>query len=149
MAKVWTLEELGRMRPDAIQKLYRNATALGSPDAMALANLIVDSGLLVEENGGLPHDHPIMLEIADICQDSAAVAEAILASESGLPALAGMEHRIVTALGGKYGGNYTTNHAGRCIGAEMEAKGWKKTAQKPMPAGSIAKSATVYIKKER
>jgi hypothetical protein len=145
----WTLDKLRAKSPKDIQTLYSRARTLDDDVARKLVGMILDNDLLVDPNGGLPFDHPDMLEIEAICGEPAAIDEAVAASEAGLPALAGMEYRIVRALGGRYGPNHTTNHAGRCIRDGMVDRGWKITVQKPMPAGSIAKSATVYVKKER
>ena len=115
--------------------------------ARKLVSLILDNNLLVADNGGLPWDHPDMLEIQTICADTHAVNEAVAASETGLPALAGMEHRLVAGLADRYGPNFTTNYAGVCIKEGMLDRGWVGTVQKPMPNGSVAKSATVFVKR--
>jgi hypothetical protein len=111
--------------------------------------MIVENGLLVETGGGLPHDHPLMQEIAEICAEPEAVREAEAAAEQGLSPLAGMEHRLVAALGPDYGTYYTVHHAGYCIATEMLARGWVKGSQKPMPKGHVAKSATTFHRKGR
>lgn len=150
MATPWTLEKLKAKSPREIQALYRNAKDpknAGNETAQALADLILEHDLLRDEQGGLPFDHPIMLEIEEICADPEAIEEALSAAEQGQPPLAGMEHRIVAALGDKYGGNYTTHHAGRCIGAAMLDRGWTQAGMKPMPQGSVAKTATIYVGK--
>ncbi len=145
----WTLDKLRAKSSNEIQTLYSRARTLDDDAARKLVGMIIDNDLLVDSNGGLPYDHPDMLEIEAICGEPAAIDEAVAASEAGLPALAGMEYRIVRILGDRYGPNHTTNHAGRCIRDGMLDRGWMTTAQKPMPTGSIAKSATVYMKKER
>lgn len=146
MAKVWTLEELQKLPPEKLQSLYRNAKSMADPEAKKLVTLVDENDLYREADGGLPHDYPIMLEIEEICREPDSVREAIAAAEAGLPALAGMEHRLVAALGKNYGTHYTTHHAGRCIAEEMLGKGWKKAGQKPMPEGTVARSATTFVK---
>jgi hypothetical protein len=147
MAKGWSLEALRELPPEKLQTLYRNARAREDADAKKLVELIDENDLYREADGGLPFDHPIMLEIEEICRDPEAVREAVNAAENGLPALAGMEYRIVEALGPNYGTHYTTHHAGRCIADEMLSKGWQKVGQKPMPEGTVARSATVFVKR--
>ena len=147
MPKEWTLEALRDLPTEKLQSLYRNAREREEPEAKKLVELIDENDLYRETDGGLPFDHPIMLEIEDICRNPEAVREAIQAAEKGLPALAGMEYRIVEALGPSYGTHYTTHHAGRCIADEMLSKGWQKAGQKPMPEGTIARSATVFVKR--
>lgn len=146
MGKEWTLEAIKDLPSEKVQNLYRNARGRTEPEAKRLVALIEEHDLYRESDGGLPFDHPIMLEIEEICRGPEAVSEAIEAAENGLPALAGMEHRIVKALGDNYGIHYTTHHAGRCIADQMISKGWKKAGQKPMPEGTVARSATVFIK---
>jgi hypothetical protein len=143
----WTLEKLQSKTPQQIQMLYTRARVMEDDSARRLVSLILDNDLLAGDHGGLPWDHPDMLEIQDICDDPGAVDEAVAASEKGLPALAGMEHRLVAALAERYGPNFTTNHAGRCIKEGMLDRGWVGTVQKPMPDGSVAKSATVFVKR--
>jgi hypothetical protein len=143
----WDLERLAAKSHKEIQSLYRNAKLREDDESKRVATLILSNGLLVEESGGLPFDHPTMLEIEEICALPEAIAEGLAAAEQGLPPLGGMEYRLVAALGTEYGGNYTTHHAGRCIGSAMLDRGWKQNGMKPMPKGSVAKSATVYLKK--
>lgn len=147
MAKEWTIEALKALPTEKLQSLYRNARGREEAEAKKLIGLIEEHDLYREPDGGLPFDHPIMLEIQEICRDPDAVREAIEAAEQGLPALAGMEHRIVEALGQNYGTHYTTHHAGRCIADQMLSKGWRKAGQKPMPEGTVARSATVFVRK--
>ena len=147
MALAWTVERLKAKSAPAIQSLYRRAKGQDTNEAKALVAMIIENGLLVDEKGGLPFDHPIMLEIEAICQEDSAINEGLAAAEAGLPPLAGMEYRLVKALGENYGGHYTTHHAGRCIGTAMLDRGWKQAGMKPMPKGSVAKTATVYVRK--
>jgi hypothetical protein len=142
----WDLERIKAKSPREIQSLFRNAKVREDDESKLVVALILENGLLVEESGGLPFDHPTMLEIQEICALPEAIAEGLAAAEKGLPPLAGMEYRLVAALGSEYGGNYTTHHAGRCIGSAMLDRGWKQNGMKPMPKGSVAKSATVYKK---
>lgn len=145
----WTPEKIADLPSDKVRTLYRNAARSSDPQSLQLRSLIEESGALTDEKGGLPFDHPIMLRIQEICSEPEAVSEAIAAAEKGVPALAGMEHRIVAALGDQYGGHYTTHHAGRCIAEELTSRGWSKAGQRPMPEGTVARSATVFKKKDR
>ena len=147
----WEDDELRAYRTDQIVNLYRRARErAGDPAADALAEQIVKLDLLKDERGGLPHDHPDMLGIEEVCAEQESIEGALKAVDSGLPPLAGMEHRIVERLGDRYGPNGTTNHAGRCIALEMEAKGLRNThRQIPMPTGSVAQTATMFERKER
>lgn len=149
MAIDWNLDRLKAMTTEKRLALYRNAKDSNDPQAKLIVALIIENDLPLDEDGGLPWDHPVMLEIEEICRLPESVSEAIQAAEKGLPPLAGMEHRIVAALGSKYGMHYTTHHAGRCIAEEMLSAGWEKSTQKPMPPGYIAKSATTFIRKGR
>ena len=147
----WSDEELLAYRSDQILNLYRRARErAGNPAADALADQITRLDLLMDERGGLPHDHPDMLEIERVCGEPESIAGALNAVDAGIPPLAGMEHRIVERLGDRYGPSGTTNHAGRCIALEIEAKGLHNThKQIPMPNGSVAQSATMFERKER
>ena len=143
----WDLEKIKKKSPKEIQALYRNAKSKESVEAQNIVSLIIENDLFTEESGGLPFDHPVMLEIEEICALPEAVSEALEAANKGIPPLAGMEYRLVAALGDDYGGHYTTHHAGRCIGAAMLDLGWKQAGMKPMPKDSVARTATVYVKK--
>ena len=144
---IWSLEKLKSKSANEILSLYRNASKRQDDESKFVVKLILENGLLVDETGGLPFDHPIMLEIESICALPDAISEALKAAEVGLPPLSGMEYRLVKALGDEYGGHYTTHHAGRCIGSAMLDRGWTQAGMKPMPKGSVAKTATVYKKK--
>jgi hypothetical protein len=143
------IDGLRKCKPEQIRSMYTRACQRDDVAARELAALILESGLLADEKGGLPYDHPIMIEIAEICSDPAAIDEAVSASEQGLPALAGPEYRIAAALGSQYGPNYTTNYAGVCVRDGMVGRGWSSTVQKPMPESSVAKTATVFVRKDR
>ena len=144
---IWSLEKLKSKSANEILSLYRNASKRQDGESKFVVKLILENGLLADETGGLPFDHPIMLEIESICALPDAISEALKAAEVGLPPLSGMEYRLVKALGDEYGGHYTTHHAGRCIGSAMLDRGWMQASMKPMPKGSVAKTATVYKKK--
>ena len=146
---IWTLEKLESKSANEILSLYRNASKRLDVESKLVVKLILENGLLVDETGGLPFDHPIMLEIESICAMPDAISEALKAAEAGLPPLSGMEHRLVNALGDDYGGHYTTHHAGRCIGSAMLDRGWTQAGMKQMPQGSVAKTATVHRKKSQ
>ena len=145
----WDDDELRAYTADQVVNLYRAARKqAGDHHADVLAAQIVRLELLTDERGGLPHDHPDMLEIEEVCGEQESVEGALAAVDAGLPPLAGMEHRIVKRLGERYGPHGTTNHAGRRIAIEMEAKGLYNThRQMPMPNGSVAQSATVFQRK--
>ena len=146
----WTLEKLKTKSPSEIQSLYRRANNLNDDAARKLVELILDNDLLKDAAGGLPYDHPHMLEIEEICGEPESIEGALRAVDAGLPPLAGMERRIVARMGDRYGPSGTTNHAGRCIAVEMEAKGLLNThRQMSMPAGSVAQSATIFERKAR
>ena len=50
------------------------------------------------------------------------------------------------ALGVDYrGGNMATVTAGSLVGELMRSLGYKKVGQKPMPPGSVAKSASLWV----
>jgi hypothetical protein len=141
------------MSPADILKLYRNAKSRydtsQDPTSKNVMDLILGNDLLRDPGGGLPHDHPLMVEIEAICAEPDAVNEAVAAAERGLPPLAGMEYRIVEALGANYGMHYTVHHAGYCIATQMLERGWEKGPQRPMPPGHVAKSATTFHRKAR
>jgi len=149
MAKQWSLEDLQKLPAAKVQIMYRNVRDNIDPEAKRIAALILDNDLLLDERGGLPFDHPTMLKIEEICSEPDAIAEAIEAADQGFPPLAGMEHRIVAALGTRYGKHYTTNHAGLCIARAFPENIWLKMAQKPMPDGSVAKTATVFVRRNQ
>ena len=158
MAVARTLESLSAMPAKKIATLYKNArvilaNAKSTDSQKAEAQFIVDTvrehGLLKEAEGGLKWDNPIMEDIADLCLSAEALGLAVAVCEQGQPALSGMEHLLVAALGENYGGQYTTHHAGRKLAEGLEGKGWISSGkQKPMPDGSVAKTATVFVRRK-
>jgi hypothetical protein len=87
--------------------------------------------------------------IHEIVNSAAGRAACIAATESGLPALAGIEPEIVRELGDQYRSTFmATNKAGAIVGRLMQDLNiYERVGQRPMPKGSVASSATVWKKK--
>ena len=144
MAKVPTLEEIAAMTPAKRRSLYKNATRLQTPEAKEIVRLIGDNRLLATNTGGLPREDPVIMEIESLISSPEGRAALKKASDHGLPALAGVDGLLRERLGEDYGTLDTTGWAGSFAAIEMESMGYRQTRKKPMPAGTVAKTAAFF-----
>jgi hypothetical protein len=97
----WTKEKIEAMSLDRREVLFDNARAKGTPEAQRIIDLMVEHDLLVRSGGGLPREHPTILEIEEIIRSDEGRMAGKQASDDGLPAMAGVDHMLAAALGGK------------------------------------------------
>jgi hypothetical protein len=143
----WTKEKIEAMSLDRREVLFDNARAKGTPEAQRIIDLMVEHDLLVRSGGGLPREHPTILEIEEIIRSDEGRMAGKQASDDGLPAMAGVDHMLAAALGGKYGPNDTTSWAGTLMAEVMAEAGYVQTRKKPMPKGCVAKTAAFFKKR--
>ena len=143
MPRPITLERLQAMSLEERDRLYARAVALGTPEAKAVIALILDNDLLMRTGGGLPNHHPIILEIEEIIRSAQGRAAAKTAAD-GKPAMAGVDPLLQQALGSHYGSYDTTSWAGTFVADVMADHGYVQTAKRPMPEGSVAKTAAFF-----
>ncbi len=146
MSKVPTLDQIMAMDSTSRRALYNNATKLDSPESKQVALLILKHRLLATERGGLPHEDPVVMEMERLIGSSECREAMKTASDAGLPAMAGADPLLRQALGDDYGKFDTTSWAGTFAAAEMESLGYRQTRKKPMPEGSVAKTAAFFEK---
>jgi hypothetical protein len=147
MPKPITLEQLQAMSVEQRDRIYTRAIALGTPEAKAVIKLILDNDLLMREGGGLPHHHPIILEIEEIIHSPAGRAAAKAAADEGKPAMAGVDTLLQRTLGSHYGRYDTTSWAGTFAAEVMADHGYVQTGKRSMPEGSVAKTAAFFEKR--
>jgi hypothetical protein len=148
MSKVPTLEQITAMTAQARRSLYNNAAKLDTDDARQVMRLIADNRLLASNTGGLPHEDPVVLAMEQIIQSPAGRAAAKEASDADWPAMAGVDPMLRESLGEEYGKFDTTQWAGSLVAVEMESMGYVQTRKKPMPEGSVAKTAAFFQKRK-
>ena len=140
----WTLQKLRDLSRQDRFKLWQNAKHSKLPEALALMEAIESTGPYYDTSG-ITNDEIISLEMGDIINSKSGRAACFAATEAGLPALAGVEPMIVTALGDRYRQTYmATVQAGSLVGKMMQLAGYKQLKQIPMPEGSVAKTATAW-----
>lgn len=61
--------------------------------------------------------------------------------------MAGVDPMLSAALGSQYGGHDTTSWAGTLVAEVMAEAGYIQTRKKPMPEGSVAKTAAFFERK--
>jgi hypothetical protein len=73
----------------------------------------------------------------------------ISATESGLPAIDGVDRRLSEELGVDYGGhNMATNTAGVLVAECMQRLGYRKTGRKgKLTEGSVAKTGEIFVRR--
>jgi len=140
----WTKEKIEALPAAKRGSLFDNARAKGTPEAQQIIDIMVEHDLLVRAGGGLPRDHPTIQTIEEIIRSDEGRAGGKEASDQGKPAMAGVDHMLSTALGSRYGDHDTTSWAGTLMAEVMAEAGYIQTKKKPMPAGSIAKTAAFF-----
>jgi hypothetical protein len=139
--KTYTIDDLKGMSADDRAMLYQNAVKHRDRGGQAIIDLIDKSGLPLS-SGGMRMSDPAYLKMEEIVWSEHGRKAAIEASESGLPALAGVEPLIVAELGERYhphdGG---TLNAGYIVAELMRHLGYVQHREGKMPEGSVAKTA--------
>jgi hypothetical protein len=140
----WTKEKIEALAPEKREALFDNARAKGTAEAQRIVDLMLEHDLLVRASGGLPRDHPVIQEIEAIIHSDEGREAGKRASNEGLPAMAGVDRMLMKALGSNYGSHDTTSWAGTFMAEVMAEAGYVQTKKKPMPAGSVAKTAAFF-----
>ena len=140
----WTKETIEELSPQKREALFDNARAKGTPEAQRIIDLMLEHDLLVRAGGGLPRDHPTIQEIEEIIRSDEGRIAGKQASDEGLPAMAGVDPMLRSALGSRYGDHDTTSWAGTFMADVMADAGYVQTKKKPMPIGSVAKTAAFF-----
>ena len=142
--KIPTLEKIIGMTAEARRTLHRNASKLDTEGARLVVKLITENRLLASASGGLPHEDPVVLAMESVITSDEGRAAAKAATDAGLPAMAGVDPLLRKYVGNDYGSFDTTSWAGTFVAAEMETMGYRQTRKKPMPPGSVAKTAAFF-----
>jgi len=139
--KKYTIDDLKAMTPEQRATLYNNAGKRLAEGGQEVRDQLDSSGLPLT-SGGMRTSDPAYLAIKEIVWSGEGRKASIEATEMGLPALAGVEARIVAALGDRYqpqdGG---TMNAGYIQAELMRHLGYIENGQGKMPEGSVAKTA--------
>lgn len=140
----WTKEKIEDLPPEKREALFNNARAKGTEEAQMIIDLMVEHDLLITSGGGLPREHPTIQEMEEIIRSDIGRKAGKEASDQGLPAVAGVDHMLKEALGDRYGKHGTTTWAGFLMAEVMNEAGYVETRKKPMPEGSVAKTAAFF-----
>jgi hypothetical protein len=148
LAGGWTLEKLKAQTPEQRYNLWTNARRIGTPEALKLALFIESSGLNYAERGGISMTDPRVIEMWEIINSPGGRRACVEANDKGLPALAGVEPLIIAKMGERYGSfSQMTVTAGSLVAEVMYGLGYKKGPSRPMPEGSVAKTAVIWLRK--
>jgi hypothetical protein len=148
LAGGWSFETLQAKSAEERFTVWENARRIGSPEALELARFIEASGLEYAPTGGISMTDPRVLEMDEIITSQEGRVACLSAVEQGSPALAGVEPLIRERMGSRYGGfSQMTNTAGTLVGLLMYSLGYEKGPSRPMPAGSVAKTAATWVKR--
>src|SRR5262245_26579394 len=139
-----TIEKLKAMTPERRATLYENARKRLDQGGQAVIDLINSSGLPLR-SGGITFSDPVHIRMEEIIWSPEGKKLLVQATEAGLPALAGVEPLIVADLGDRYHPHdLGTVDAGSIVGEVMRHLGYELVDRKPMPEGSVAKTAAVW-----
>jgi hypothetical protein len=145
--KTYSLEELRSMTPDARAILYQNAMKRLDQGGQAIVDMIDQSNLPLSSGDMLSSD-PDYIRMDEIIW--AHKAEALKATEAGLPALAGVEPFIRAELGDRYRPqNGGTINAGYLTAGLMRHLGFIDDGPGQMPDGTVAKTAMKWKLRSR
>lgn len=140
----WTKDKIAALSPEKREVLFDNARAKGTTEAHRIIDLMVELDLLVRAGGGLPRDHPTIQEIEEIIRSDEGRQAGKQASDQGLPAMAGVDPMLSSALSARYGGHDTTSWAGTLMAEVMAEAGYVQTKKMAMPKGCVAKTAAFF-----
>lgn len=151
MPKQITAEQIASYTVNERHALYRNCLErIENPEAVRLVELIVQSGLEYRKTKEIAHGDPEMRAIEIIANMTANEPLMLDAIARGIPPLQLLEPQIVAKLGADYNGkNGGTIAAGYLIAKRLYALGYEKAQSKPMPPGSVAKTAATFKKPPR
>jgi hypothetical protein len=144
-----TAEKIAAMSIEQRETLYRNCMErIDNEDAVQIVEMIVKSDLPFRKQREIAHGDPEMRTIEIVVNASENEAGMLDAVAKRIPPLAFIEPLIVARLGKDYrGDNGGTIAAGYLIAKRLYALGYEKQRPKPMPAGSVAKTAATFRKK--
>lgn len=143
LAGGWTRDRLAQLPPLDRNEVWRKAKALKTEDGDKLAKAIEEIGLW-RDRGGLTADHPTVVEMREVIASPEGRRGMETAVGRGEPGLAGVEPLISASLGSEHEHPDATSWAGTLVALELESMGYVRTSAKPMPAGSIAKTAMCF-----
>jgi hypothetical protein len=146
---MWTEEKLAKLNAEQRHQLWLNASSTDTDVGQAAVAAIENSGLSFMSPKGLQLDSQTGRALYRIIFSQAAKDAGAAATDEGRPALADIEPLIVSELGEAYSEQYeVTVQAGHLVSRMMNVNGFNKTnKRRPMPAGSISKSAELYKRK--
>ncbi len=143
----WTVERLSALPVAKRHQLYKNAKSQSGPEAQKLIALLESSGLPLSDNTPVRGDDPLVIRMREIINSQIGLEKMLRAIEEGWPPLSGVDPLISATLGVDYGKhNETTIWAGQLVWERMSGLGYKKTSQRSMPEGCVARSAIAVIK---
>jgi hypothetical protein len=145
----WTEEKLRVLSPVERHNLWKNARAKDTDQAKTLVSQIESLDLPYLDPSGLKLDDPAGPEMYKVIFSFEGKTAGVEATLEGLPALAGIEPLIRSALGQQYEKRYeATVQAGYLVALMMDTQGYKRARKKgKMPAGSIAKTAEMFVRR--
>jgi len=149
MATLVTPEKIAAMSTDARATLYANCMrTVDNEDAVFIVEMIVESGLPYARKKELSHGDPEVRAIELIVNAPANEAAMLGAAVEGLPPLAVIEPLIVRKLKDLYRAeNGGTIVAGYLVAKRLYALDFEKGPARPMPEGSVARTAATFRKK--
>ena len=149
MSTMWTETRLGALTAADRHQLWVNASAKNTDEARELISVMEHSGLSFLHPKGLELDSIAGRALYRIIFSQASKDAGALATDAGRPALADIEPLIISEVGAAYSDEHkATIQAASLVSRMMTVNGFDKTGKKrPMPAGSVAKSADLYKRK--
>tara|TARA_R110002073_G_scaffold31592_1_gene96759 strand:+ start:737 stop:1210 length:474 start_codon:yes stop_codon:yes gene_type:complete len=141
-----TIEKLEQMTVKERENLWINARSKDTEEANFLVTVIESLGLPYSEDGGMKLNSPIAIKMRELIDSREGRRRCIEATKNDMPALAGLDKELNELLGVDYrGGNAATQTAGYFVGEVMRSLGYTIKDRRPMPPGSVAKTAAFWV----
>jgi len=143
----WTVEKLASLSVHERHQLWNNARSKNTAEAKALVLKFEKCGLPYSEPSALKASDPLLLKMIEIINSQEAIDAAVKATDSGLPALQGVDPILVRELGADYGPhNRGTLEAGYEVAQMMHSRGYKNSGKKgDLPPTCVAKTAEIFL----
>jgi hypothetical protein len=148
-------EQLIHLSDDQLWQVYENCQKKRSDEALLLlsaieALIIQRANVSIGETGVKLHEAFGKL-MAETINSAKVVEAARIATDAGLPAMVGVEPFLISRFDLAYSKRFeATVQAGYLVGKMMVRLGFEKSGRKgPMPAGSVAKTAEIYLATSR
>lgn len=145
LAGGWTRATLAVRSPEERHRIWGRARKMGDADALELASVIEDLGLMPAGVGGLKMDDPLTLAMFELINRPEGRAACLKATDEGWPAIAGVDPMLRAEFGDQYSpAHRATVTAGILVGELMRILGYEHDGDRDLPPNSVATTGAFW-----